>query len=130
MVTLRHDQVTSFVKFTKRLIDHFDGTDPELNIKDLAQLKQTSTVDNYIIEFQRLSVLVIDISERHQIVLFMDGLKEPLRGWIKGFNLCTLNEAIKKVRDMATFLQNSCSYTNTIPTRKQRQGANLEKTSV
>jgi len=34
-------------------------------------------------------------------MLFMDGLKEPLRGWIKGFNLCALNKAIKKVHDMA-----------------------------
>ena len=101
LVTLGHNQVTSYIEFAKRLIDRFDGKDPKLNFKDLAQVKQISTVDNYVTEFQRLSILVTDISERHRIVLFMDGLREPLRGWIKGFNPCTLNEAIKKVRDMA-----------------------------
>ena len=59
------------------------------------------TVDNYVTESQRLSILITDISKRLRIVLFMDGLRKPLRGSIKGFNPCTLNEAIKKVRDMA-----------------------------
>ena len=36
LVTLGHNQVTSYVEFTKRLIDHFDGKDPKLNFKDLA----------------------------------------------------------------------------------------------
>lgn len=58
------------------------------------------TIDSYITEFQRLSILVIDISKRCQIVLFMDALREPLRGWIKGFNSCTLKKTIKKVGDM------------------------------
>ena len=80
LVTLGHNQVTSYIKFTERLIHLFDRKDPELNFKDLAQLKQTGTVDNYVTEFQRLSVLVIDISERRRIVLFMDGLRESLRG--------------------------------------------------
>jgi len=102
LVTLRHNQVTSYIKFIEKLIDHFDGKDPKLNFKDLAQVKQISIVDNYVTEFQRLSILVTNISERCQIVLFMDGLREPLRGWTKGFNPCTLNKAIKKVCDMAT----------------------------
>ena len=101
LVTLGYDQVTSYVEFTKRLIDRFYGKDPDLNFKDLAQLKQMGRVDNYVTEFQRLSILVTNISEKRRIVLFMDGLREPLRGWIKGFNPCTLNEAIKQVHDMA-----------------------------
>lgn len=67
LVSLGHDQVTSYVEFIERLIDRFDGKDPELNFKDLAQLKQTGTVENYITEFQRVLVLVIDISERHRM---------------------------------------------------------------
>ncbi len=64
LVTLSHNHMTSYADFTKRLIDHFDGKDPELNFKVLAQLKQTSTVENYVIEFQRLSILVTNISKR------------------------------------------------------------------
>ena len=80
LVTLGHNQVTSYVEFTERLIDHFNGNDLELNFKDLAQLRQTGTIDNYITQFERLSVLVTDVFERCRIVLFMDGLREPLRG--------------------------------------------------
>ena len=123
LVTLGHNQVTSYVEFTKRLIDHFDGKDPELNFKDLAQLKQTGIVDNDITEFQRLSILVTDISERCQIVLFMHGLKESLRGWIKGFNPCALNKAIKVVCDMAA----SSSKTHAItPTPSPQEEKNKE----
>lgn len=51
-------------------------------------------------EFQCLAVLVTNISKRRLIVLFMDGLMDPLRGWIKDLNPRTLQEAIKKSRDM------------------------------
>ncbi len=80
MVTLGHDQVTSYVEFTERFIDCFNGKDLELNFKDLAHLEKIGTVDNYISDFQRLSILVTDISERRRIMLFMDGLRESLRG--------------------------------------------------
>lgn len=51
-------------------------------------------------EFQQLSILVTKISERRLLVLFMDGLMDPLRGWIKALNSKILREAIKKYRDM------------------------------
>ena len=35
LVTLGHDQVTSYVEFTERLIDRFDGKDLKLNFKEL-----------------------------------------------------------------------------------------------
>ena len=91
-----HDQIKTYAEFTERLIERFDGKDPELNFKDLAQLRQTGSVDQFIAKFQRLSVLVTDISERRQVVLFMDELAEPLKGWVKGFNPSTLSEAISK----------------------------------
>ena len=46
-------------------------------------------------------MLVIDILERRLVVLFMDGLSEPLRGWVKGHDPGTLQEATKKARDLA-----------------------------
>ena len=50
-ITLGHDQINTDAEFTKRLIDWFDGKDLELNFKDLAQLRQTGSVDQYIAEF-------------------------------------------------------------------------------
>ena len=64
--------------FNEKLIKRFDTKDLELKFKELAQLKQWGLVEMYISEFQRLAVLVIDISERRLVVLFMDGLSEPL----------------------------------------------------
>ena len=45
-------------------------------------------------------MLVTDVFEWRILVLFMDGLADPLRGWIKALNPPTLQEAIKKARDM------------------------------
>ena len=50
-ITLGHDQINTYEEFTERLIDRFDGKDPELNFKNLAQLRQTESVDQYIAEF-------------------------------------------------------------------------------
>ena len=54
----------------------------------------------YINEFQRLAVLVTNNSERRLVVLFMDGLSNPLRGWVKGHDPAKLQEATKKARDL------------------------------
>ena len=55
----------------------------------------------YISEFKRLAMLVIDISKRRLLVLFMDGLSDPFRCWVKGHDLATLHEAAKKAHDLA-----------------------------
>ncbi len=106
-ITLGHDQINTYAEFIERLIDRFGGKDPELNFKDLAQLRQTELVDQYIAEFQKISVLVTNISERRQTVLFMDWLTELLKGWVKWFNLATLSEAIKKAQSMTSSLASS-----------------------
>ncbi len=38
-IMLGHDQVNTYAELTKRLIDQFDGKDPEVNFKELAQLR-------------------------------------------------------------------------------------------
>ncbi|XP_059073375.1 uncharacterized protein LOC131874148 [Cryptomeria japonica] len=101
MVTMGHGQITSYVEFIEQLIERFDTKDPELHFKELAQLRQWGSVDVYISEFQRLAVLVTDISERRLVVLFMGILLDPLRGWVKGHDPLTLQEAIKKAKDLA-----------------------------
>ena len=61
MVALSHDWINSYAEFIERLIDCIDRKDLELNFKELAQLKKTKVVERYIIEFQRLLVLVKDL---------------------------------------------------------------------
>lgn len=41
-----------------RLVESFDKKDLEVFFRDLAQLRQTNNLEVYIIEFQRLSVMV------------------------------------------------------------------------
>lgn len=44
--------------------------------------------------------MVPNILEQRLVVLFIEGLLEPLRGWIKAFDLPSLQEAMKKARSM------------------------------
>ncbi|KAH9311173.1 hypothetical protein KI387_026208, partial [Taxus chinensis] len=100
LVTLGHRSITTYDEFTTRLIERFEKKDPEIHFRELAQLRQYGTVDAYIMEFQRLSVMVTGITERRLVILFSEGLTEPLKGWVKAFDPPTLQEAMKKARNM------------------------------
>jgi len=52
----------------------FDMKNPEIPFRELDQLKQTDTPEAYISEFQRIVVMVLDISETELIMLFIEGL--------------------------------------------------------
>jgi hypothetical protein len=101
LVTLGHSRTTSYREFTDRLMDRFDRKDPEIHFRDLAQLRQTGTAEAFITEFQRVVVAVTDISEPRLIMLFTEGLTEPLRGWVKAYRPPTLQDAILRTRDLA-----------------------------
>lgn len=100
LVTLGHRSITTYDEFTNKLIERFEKKDPEVHFRELAQLKQYGTVDAYIAEFQRLSVMVTGVTERRLVILFSEGLTEPLKGWIKAFDPPSLQEAMKKARNM------------------------------
>ena len=99
-MTLGHNTITSYPDFTQRLIERFDQKDPEVHFRELAQLKQTGSADAFISEFQRIAVMVTDISESRLIMLFTEALTEPLRGWIKFYRPTTLANAISRTRDL------------------------------
>jgi hypothetical protein len=101
LVTLGHSRITSYREFTNRLMDRFDRKDPEIRFRDLAQLRQTYTVEAFITEFQQVAVAVTDISEPRLIMLFTEGLTEPLRGLVKAYRPPTLQDAILHIRDLA-----------------------------
>jgi hypothetical protein len=46
-------------------------------------------------------MVVTDISEPRLIMLFTEGLTEPLRGWVKAYKPPTLQDAILHTRDLA-----------------------------
>jgi hypothetical protein len=101
LVTLGHSRITSYREFTDRLMDRFDRKDPEIHFRDLAQLRQTGTTKAFITKFQQVAVAMTDISETRLIMLFTEGLTEPLRGWVKAYRPPTLQDAILRTRDLA-----------------------------
>lgn len=86
--------------FTKRLIDRFDSKDHKLHLKDLTQLRQIGTVEHYISEFEKLAVLATEITERQKTVIFIDGLSDTIKVWVKSLNPPSLHTAIKRAREL------------------------------
>jgi hypothetical protein len=80
----------SYIEFTHMLIDRFDQGDPELHFRELTQIRQTGSPEIYIEEFQRLVVMVQDVSQSRLMILFTEGLMEPLKGWVKAFKTTNL----------------------------------------
>ena len=70
LVMLGHNTINSYRNFTKRLMERFEKKDPEIHFRELAQLKQTGSVEAFILEFQRIVVMVTDVSESRLIMLF------------------------------------------------------------
>ena len=81
-------------------MERFDKKDPEIHFKELAQLKQTSSAETFIFEFQRVAIMVFDMSESRLIMLFTEALAEPLHGWVKAYKPITLQYAISRTRDL------------------------------
>ena len=88
---LCHDQVKTYGEFIDRVLDIFEQKDPELSFKELAQLKQVRTPTDYMMEFQKLSVKVVDVTIGRLVLLFIEGLAEPLKFVVKSHKPTTLN---------------------------------------
>ena len=73
-----------------RLIERFDKKNLEVYFWELAQLRQSGGFEKFINDFQKLAVMVLDISKWRLVILFIEGLTEPLKGWVKAFNPPTL----------------------------------------
>jgi hypothetical protein len=115
LVTLGHANITSYVDFTQNLMNKFDQKDPEIHFRELEQLKQTSTQEAYITNFQRMAIMVTDISQPRLVILFMEGLEELLRGWVKAFRPTTLHESIMRSQDMKDVVNKKISMKSFIP---------------
>jgi hypothetical protein len=122
LVTLGHSRVSSYREFIDRLMDRFDRKDLEIHFRDLAQLRQTGTTEAFITKFQWVSVAMTDISEPRLIMLFTEGLTEPLRGWVKAYRPSNLQDAILCTRDLADSVPVASLYT------PGRCGRNIQST--
>jgi hypothetical protein len=100
LITLCHNQIMAYTYFTQRLIDRFDQGDLELHFRELTQLRQTGAPEVYIEEFQKLAVMVKDISPTRLMMLFTEVLMEPLMGLVKDFKPTSLQYAIWRMRDL------------------------------
>ena len=98
--TLGHANVTTYLEFTRRMVERFDRKDPEAPFMSLANLKQSGNAKSYISKFLRLSVMVPDLSPARRVYMFIDGLDEPLHGLVKYSKPITLHNAIERARDL------------------------------
>ena len=88
---LGHDQVKTYGEFIDRVLDRFEQKDPKLSFKELAQLKQVETPTDYMMEFQKLSVKLDDVSMGRLVLLFTKVFLQPLKCFVKSHNPATLN---------------------------------------
>jgi hypothetical protein len=86
--------VHSYAEFTERLIARFDRKDTELYYRELAHIRQTGNVESFVNEFQRIAVMVPDMSQSRCVMLFIEGLQDRLKGLVRAFRPATLKEAI------------------------------------
>jgi hypothetical protein len=95
----------AYIEFTQRLIGRFDQGDHELHFRELTQLRQIGAPEVYIEEFQRLAVMVQDVAPTKLMMLFTEGLMEPLKGWVKDFKPTNLQDVIWRMRDLGPTAQ-------------------------
>ena len=72
----------------------------------MAHLRQTGHAEAYINEFQRIAVMVPDMTQKRSVMLFIEGLQDMLKGLVRAFQLATLKDAIDvTLRDCRTGLR-------------------------
>ena len=104
IITLGHYHILSYKGFSHALMDIFERKYPELPFKELAQLKQVGTPEAYMLEFEKLSVMVSNVSMSSLVLFFTQGLTESLRGILKFHKPTTLKDAMNLTRDLQNVL--------------------------
>jgi hypothetical protein len=108
-------------------MERFDGIDPELHFRDLTQLRQTGSVEAFITEFQQKAVNVSDISEHRLVMLFIDALTKPARGWVNDFKPHTLQEAIVCMRDVGDSMLTPKNFTKPFVPQRDKDQRNPQR---
>jgi len=102
LVSQHHDRIDSYDEFVTKLIQRFDRKDTEVYYCELAQLKQEGRVVQYVNEFQKIAVMVPDMTDRRITMLFIEGLNSQIKPFVKVQRLANLEEAIDFSLDLDT----------------------------
>ena len=89
-------------------------------------MKQTKSINEYIEEFQKVAIMVPDMSEKRIFYLFLDGLEDSIKGLVKAFSLSTLQEAIKRSLQLETCVPMKPT-TNQKPSNLWQHKGNFQK---
>lgn len=127
LVSQDHAMIHSYEEFVSKLTAHFDRKDIEVYYRDLAQLKQVGHVKAYINEFQKIAVMVPDMSERRVTMLFVEGLSNRLRGLVKAHKPNTLHDAIGLALDLETTSSFQPQKKNFSSWKPNKKGFNQQK---
>ena len=95
LITQGHQNITSYEEFSQKLIKRFDRKHPQENFKKLTQLRQQGTIEDYIKEFQRIYVQVIGVDDECFTYLFIEGLKDSLKGLVSALKPSSLDDAFE-----------------------------------
>ena len=104
LTTLGHHHITSYSAFTKKLVERFDPRDSEAHFSKITKLKQEGDLEEYIVEYLQLSVMVSNLTMSRKICMFVNGMAEPLQGLVKSTKPTTLLEVVEKARDLQHIL--------------------------
>jgi hypothetical protein len=72
-------------------------------------------------------VAVTDISELRLVMLFIEGLTKPLRGWVKAYRPHTLQDAIRCARDLADSVPKIKPFTKPFVPQRDRDQKNPQR---
>ncbi|GJX95678.1 retrotransposon-related protein [Tanacetum coccineum] len=104
---------TTWDLFKDKLMVRFNGTKFRNAHEALGSLYQDEGVDEYIEEFEALSALIPNQYEEQSIGMFLRGLKNDIRSWVRTLNPLTCDQAMEYARnvEIATTLNESKSGT-------------------
>ncbi|GJY64983.1 retrotransposon-related protein [Tanacetum coccineum] len=104
---------TTWDLFKDKLMVRFSGTKFRNAHEALGSLYQDEGVDEYIEEFKALSALILNQYEEQSIGMFLRGLKNDIRSWVRTLNPLTCDQAMEFARnvEIATTLNESKSGT-------------------
>lgn len=67
--------------------------------------------------------MVIGITEVGLVMLFVEGLAKPLRGWVKSFEPTTLRAAINKTKDLQDVASKNNSLLNLLSLKRAKRSS-------
>nr|GEV23979.1 putative nucleotidyltransferase, ribonuclease H [Tanacetum cinerariifolium] len=91
---------TTWDLFKDKLMVRFSGTKFRNAHEALGSLYQDEGVYEYIEEFEALSALIPNQSEKHSIGMFLRGLKNDIRSWVRTLNPLTCDQAMEFARNV------------------------------